>query len=121
MGQGSRIERLRDLLLEVINELVRELKDPRLEGKFMTFTDVKIAKDLGVARFFVSVFGEEKDAEVALEALNNASGYLRKQLGRQLKLKKIPKPFFSLDDTYRKNENLLTLLSDISEELSEEE
>ena len=77
MRTSYRIERVRELLKQEIDDIIRNrLKDPRVSG-FITVTDVEVSRDLRHAKVFVSVLGPaEKQSEV-IEGLTSASGFVR--------------------------------------------
>lgn len=71
------------------------LKDPRVG--MVTITAVQVSKDLGVASVYVSVYGSDQDREQSLEALNHAAGFLRKEIGRRMSLRRVPELRFRYD------------------------
>ena len=91
--------------------LIRDnVRDPRVG--MLSVTDVEISRDLAYAKVFVSFIGErsQNDIEAALEALNGASGYLRKLLAGSIKLRITPKLQFSYDDSGRRGQHLSALI-----------
>ena len=84
--------------------------DPRVG--MLSVTDVEISRDLAYAKVFVSFVGErsQKDIDAALEALNGASGYLRKLLAGSIKLRITPKLQFSYDESGRRGQHLSALI-----------
>lgn len=91
--------------------LIRDnVRDPRVG--MLSVTDVEISRDLAYAKVFVSFVGErsQKDIDAALEALNGASGYLRKLLAGSIKLRITPKLQFSYDESGRRGQHLSALI-----------
>ena len=91
--------------------LIRDnVRDPRVG--MLSVTDVEISRDLAYAKVFVSFLGErsQNDIEAALEALNGASGYLRKLLAGSIKLRITPKLQFSYDESGRRGQHLSALI-----------
>src|SRR5262245_52697423 len=74
-----------------------ELNDPR--STFITLTRVEITDDLGSARLFYSVYGTSGDKSRAAHMLESATGFVRKQLGRVLKTRRIPALKWIYDDS----------------------
>ena len=64
---------------EVSSMLLKEIKDPRLG--FVTVTGVHLTGDLREATVYVSLFGSDREKAESLEALNNARGFIRRELG----------------------------------------
>lgn len=104
-----RIERVNQLLREELATLLRtQSKDPRVRA--VTITDVETTSDLKHAAVFVRTLGGEMPIELAIEGLESAEGFLRSQLGRTLRLRRIPELRFVADHTLehaRRIEDLL--------------
>jgi len=95
----ERQRRLGELFRAEISEiLLREVRDPGLRG-LVTLTGVRVAADLSVAVVFVSVYGQEQDAEDTLAALDRSAPFMRALLRERLDLRRIPELLFQLDDT----------------------
>ena len=75
--------------------IASELKDPRLG--FVTVIRVELAHDLGYARVHVGVLGSEKEREKSLVALRSAAGFIRRELGRRLRVHHTPEIDFRYD------------------------
>ncbi|MDD5543742.1 MAG: 30S ribosome-binding factor RbfA [Acidobacteriia bacterium] len=93
---GRRPEQVADLVRMMVGQmLVRDLKDPRIG--FTTITGVKMSPDLHVARIYVSVLGDVQVRQQTLEALQAARGFIRHELGRELRLRITPELHFQYD------------------------
>lgn len=99
----SRIDRIGDQMQRELAQLIqREIKDPRVG--MITVNAVKVSRDLGYADIYVSLLTtEELDAESpevkeSLVVLNKASGFLRGQVGRAMKLRVVPLLRFHFDE-----------------------
>lgn len=120
MKTYKRAERVKHLIQQEISRILQfEVKDPRIT--FVTVTNVKLTSDLRDAKVFVTSLGDTTDREALLAALKRATGYIRGELGRQLKLKYIPQIEFMFDDSYDKQERILTLLEHIHDEKEPQE
>lgn len=111
------MERVGDLLKEVIAEVVREVKDPGLGDALISITGVKVTSDLSVARVGVSVLGGEQEQVMA--ALGRASGFLRREINARVRLRKVPELRFELDQSMEQGARVLALLKEAG--LSSEE
>jgi len=112
----SRSERVADLLKEeVARMLLSEVKDPRVQG-LVTVISVKVTKDLRHANFSVSVIGGLKEERAAIKGLDKASGFIRRSLGKRLRMRRIPELHFRLDETLKAQEKIEGLLRKIHEE-----
>jgi ribosome-binding factor A len=108
-----RIERVNSLIRQEISDLLhRQVKDPRL-GNFIAITEVSTSADLKYAKIFVSHIGSQEKQET-LQALNSASGFLRRELAQRLKLRNIPELSFQWDDSMERGDRLLKLIDGIA-------
>ncbi len=105
-----RSRRVGEEIKRVLSEaLRRDFQDPRLE--FVSVTDVEVSRDLSQARvFFSSLKGQDAAAD-ATHALGSATGRLRRQLSRQLKLRVVPELRFEYDDSLDRGARISALLS----------
>ena len=109
-----RIEQVDNLIRREISELLqRQVKDPRL-GSFVTVTEVSTSPDLKYAKIFISRIGGEQEKQETLGALASASGFLRNELAKHLKLRRIPELSFQWDDSIERGAHLLELIDQVS-------
>jgi len=108
----QRQQRLNRLLREEISELLlRHLKDPRLGA--IAITEVRVSPDLAQAIVYVSPRGEGENRQQSMEGLISAAGHIRAQLGRRLRLKRIPELDFRLDYAQERGDRVLDLLEQV--------
>ncbi len=111
-----RIERVNNLIRNEISELLqRQVKDPRL-GDFVAVTEVSTTADLRHARIFVSCICSEEEKQDTLSALVAASGFLRNELARRLRLRRIPELSFQWDDSIERGAHLQALIDKVIED-----
>jgi len=111
---AHRIERVSNLIRHEISELLQhQVKDPRL-GSFVAVTEVSLSPDLRYARVFVSCMGSEEEKQAALSGLIAASGFLRNQLAKRLRLHRVPELSFQWDDSIERGAHLLQLIDEVS-------
>ncbi len=104
----ARSERVAGQIQRDLSMLIREqVKDPRVG--MVTLLDVNVSKDLAYAKVWFDVLDAEQ-GKVAEKALNNAAGFLRRELGRGLKLRVTPELRFFYDDTQVKGNALSALI-----------
>lgn len=93
---SHRMERLAEQVRAEIARIIgEELNDPRIG--FATVTRVDVTSDLEHARVRVSVLGDEQAVSASLEGLNSAAGYMRREMGRRLRLRRTPDLTFFAD------------------------
>jgi ribosome-binding factor A len=94
--EGKRSEKVADLIQKEISEmLLRTIKDPRIG--FVTITRVSVSDDYRSAKVYFSVPGNLEERQRSTEGLNSAKGYVRKELGRRIRLRYTPEVFFKFD------------------------
>jgi ribosome-binding factor A len=104
----ARSERLASQIQRELAALIQTgLKDPRLS--MPSILEVQVSKDLAHARVYFSVLNAEQ-ADDCLEALNHASGFLQREIGKQLKARVTPKLSFIYDDTDIRGRQLSDLI-----------
>jgi ribosome-binding factor A len=109
---SQRTERVDELLRQEIGVIVtREVADPRIG--FATITRVETTPDLRHARVWVSVIGQPAERDATIAALGRAMPFVRHELGRTLRIKRIPELHVRLDDTAERGTRVLHLLSEL--------
>ena len=114
-----RIERVNHLLREELAALIlRSAKDPRLAP--VSIMAVKVTSDLKYATVYVRAGGDEGALAEALLGLESAEGYLRRELGRRLHLRRIPEMSFEVDRTLEHADRIESLLRQVRPDLEKE-
>jgi ribosome-binding factor A len=96
---------------EISDMILRDLKDPRIG--LTTITGVAVSPDLRHAKIYFSILGSKEESAETLAGLTQASGYIRRELGRRLKLKFTPELHFLRDDSLETGARISELLRDI--------
>ena len=94
-----RYDRINEEIKKALSEIVREMKDPRI-SPMTTIMLVEATNDLKLAKVRVSVY--DKDDSVRKETvaqLNRAEGFIARELGRRIDIRRIPTLKFTLDDS----------------------
>ncbi|XP_002987494.2 probable ribosome-binding factor A, chloroplastic [Selaginella moellendorffii] len=86
-----------------------------------TISDVEISRDLQVAKIYISVFGDERGKEIAIEGLKSREKYVRMQLGKRMKLRLTPEVRFIADDSFERGARVIKLLDRLKEEAERKE
>ena len=111
----SRSQRVVEQIRRELAELLRtEVKDPRVG--FITLTDVEITPDYAHAKvFFTSMLGEEKVPEMLI-GLRRASGFLRRELGRRVRIHTTPELHFVYDKSVEEGSRMSRLIDEVVRE-----
>ena len=112
MAQGSRPERVADQIRgELASLLTRDVHDPGVG--FVTLTRVRVTPDLQQAHVYYTALGDEKSRRNTELALARATGFLRRQIGARLRLKRTPELTFHYDESIAGQDRIEQLLSEI--------
>jgi len=111
----KRANRVGDLIREIIGEmLLKDLSDPRLET--VTITEVEVTDDLRLATIFFSAMGSHSKEEASLRGLQSAAGYIKKRLGRELRIRYIPDLTFKVDHSFDYGSKIDRLIQTVKKE-----
>lgn len=115
MSGSGRVDRVAELIREEVAKLLtRGLKDPRIG--FVSVMGVKMSTDLHYADVYVSLYGEEKERKSSMIALRNSQGWVRREVGKILRLRVVPEIRFRADDSLDKVYELEKVFEAIHEE-----
>ncbi len=109
---SNRINRINEEIQKELSSLLRTVKDPRVQDTMISITRVETTPDLRYTKIYVSFLQEEK-AKEAMAGLKSAAGYLRRQLGSNLKLRYAPEIVWSLDDSITYGAHMLGLINSL--------
>ena len=108
----QRTNRIDELFRQEIGEIFRrDIDDPRIG--FATITDVETTPDLRHARMSVSVIGQPEERKATLAAMGRAMPFVRHELGKTLRIRRIPDLHVELDDTAERGTRVLQLLDEL--------
>lgn len=116
--------RINDEMQKEIAEILRDVKDPRISGAFISVIGVEATPDLKYAKVYYSVLtGDKKEIS---KGLRSSAGYIRGQLARRMNLRMTPELTFFEDHSIEHGAHISKLLSGIEisepdEEESEED
>ena len=96
---------------EICDVLQKRIRDPRLAG--VTVTGVEVSPDLKVAKVFISALGDRESRNSALQGLQHASKYIRRQLAQQLQMRFTPELRFALDESWERGARIDELLEQV--------
>jgi len=109
---SNRIGRINEEIQKELANLIRNLKDPRVQDTMISVTHVETTPDLRYAKVYVSFLQEDR-AEGALKGLKSAGGYLRRELGHALQLRYTPELVWALDDSITYGAKMLKLINSL--------
>lgn len=101
----SRIIRVESLLKEEISRIIQ--KDFRSNLGLISITGIKISKDLANATIFYSHLGSESERKKSFEKLKKSSAFIKKKLGKTIRLKRIPNLTFKIDHSLERGSDII--------------
>ena len=116
---SNRINRINEEIQKELSNLLRTVKDPRVQDTMISITRVETTPDLRYTKVYVSFLQEEK-ADGAMKGLKSAAGFLRRQLGTNLKLRYAPEIVWALDDAITYGARMLKLINSLEVKNDEE-
>lgn len=112
--QAQRSRRVGEQIQQEISALLlRGLKDPRVG--FVTITEVRVTTDLSQARVFFTVMGEEDKRKQTAQGLASAAPFLRRELGKRLRLRHVPELIFEFDTALEYGNRIESLLRELKQ------
>ncbi len=116
---SKRINSINDEIQKELSNLLRSVKDPRVQDVMISITRVETTPDLRYTKVYVSFLQEDK-AQEAMKGLKSAAGFLRRQLGTNLRLRYAPEIVWSLDDSITYGARMLGLINSLGVKQDEE-
>mgnify|MGYP001067270931 CR=1 FL=1 len=112
MRPFSRSDRVGGLIQQVLSDILRrQIKDPRLE--MTTISAVKMSSDLKIAKVYYTAPAGEKSRESVAAGFEDAAGFIKRTLGREVKLRYMPELKFFLDESFDYGSNIDKLLASL--------
>ena len=116
---SNRINRINEEIQKELSSLLRTVKDPRVADTMISITRVETTPDLRYTKVYVSFLQEEKVKD-AMAGLKSAAGWIRRQLGSNLKLRYAPEIVWALDDSITYGAHMLELINSLGVKHDEE-
>ncbi len=107
---GYKINRVTSDIRLTLSELLREVKDPRV-SKLISIVKLDVSGDMSYATVYVSAIEGKEATEESVKALNkSAAGYLRRELGSRMKLRKVPELRFIADNSIENSAHISKII-----------
>jgi ribosome-binding factor A len=108
MATHHRVDRVRELLLREVGDIVQRLEDPRV--RLVTVVDTEVTRDLRQATIYVSLIGSPEEQRQAIEGLTHALGYIRREVGQRIALRHVPELRVVYDHTTERASRVSALI-----------
>ncbi len=110
----KRVERLNSEFKKEINSiLTNEIKDTRLTAIF-SIVNVSITNDLSYADVHISLMGSDEEKKESFSVIENSAGYVRKVLGKRMRLRTIPQIRFKNNDYIEEGMRISKLIDEVN-------
>jgi len=117
MATNRRVSRVSSLIQQEVSQmLLHDIKDDRVGAGMVSVTDVDVSGDLQHAKVYVSIYGTEEAKSETMAGLQSATGFVRRELGRRVRLRRTPEVVFIEDRGLERGARMLTLLNQLSQE-----
>ena len=111
---NKRLGRISEEVRKVVSEIIASgLKDPRI-NPMTTVTNVEVTRDLRYAKIYVSVLGDDMEKDETIKGLENAKGFLRREISSKIDLRYTPEPMFFLDESIEKGIYMSKLIEEVN-------
>ena len=117
---SNRILLINEEIQKELSALLRTVKDPRVQDVMISITRVETTPDLRYTKVYVCFLQEEKASD-AMKGLKSAAGFLRRQLGSNLKLRYAPEIVWALDDSITYGAKMLALINSLDKGSDDEQ
>ncbi len=116
---GYKINRITSDIRMALADILREVKDPRV-SKLISIVKLQVSDDLSYATVYISAIEGMEKTQESVKGLKNAAGYIRRELGQKLKLRKVPELKFVADDSIVKSANISMIIDSFKKEKEDE-
>ena len=117
MATNRRVSRVASLIQQEVSQMVlHEIKDDRVGTGMVSVTDVDVSGDLQHAKIYVSIYGTDEARAETMAGLKSATGYVRRELGKRIRLRRTPEVVFIEDRGLERGDRMLALLNQLSQE-----
>ena len=108
---GFKLDRVTSDIKMALSELLRDVKDPRV-SKLLSIVKLDVSGDMSYATVYVSAIEGNDATKESVKILNkNVSGYLRRELGRALSLRKVPELRFVADNSIENSAHISKIIN----------
>ncbi len=112
----NRVRRVAEQIKKDVSSIIgSEIKDPRVAG-LTSVTEVKLTRDLRHASVYVSIYGSAFEKEETLQTLIRASGFIRSEIGRKIRLRHTPEINFFLDNSIEYGAHIDSVIKSLKKE-----
>lgn len=117
---GYKLGRITGDIQRELADILRDVKDPRISG-LLSIVKVDVSGDLSYAKVYVSAIEGEAATIESVKGLKNAAGFIRRELGHRLQLRKVPELRFTADDSIARSAHIAGIIDSFGDKTDEED
>ena len=117
MATSRRVARVSQLIKREVSQMLSTgIKDDRVGAGMVSITNVNVSGDLQHAKIYVSIYGTEEAKDQTMQGLKSATGYVRRELGHRVRLRRTPEVMFIEDRGIEEGSRVISLIDQLSRE-----
>lgn len=116
---GFKINRVTSDIKLALSDILREVKDPRV-SKLLSIVKIDVSGDMSYAKVYVSAIEGKEKTQESVKALKGAAGFVRRELGARLSLRKVPELRFIADDSIEMSAKISKIVNNFDKKEKEE-
>ncbi len=111
-----REKRLAEEIKKIVSNIIRdELRDPRVSS-MTSIIEVDLTRDLRYVYIYVSILGDDEEKKETMEGLSRASGFIRREIGKNIKARYTPEVIFKLDNSIERGIHMYNMITKVSKQ-----
>ena len=110
-----KVSRMEEDVRRELTDIMRSLKDPRISG-LITIIKVELSSDYSSCKVYVSSMEGLEKAKEAAKGLSHGAGFIRREIGSRLKMRRTPEFRFIPDNTTEYSASISRILNDLKQE-----
>lgn len=111
-----REKRLAEEIKKIVSNIIRdELRDPRVSS-MTSIIEVDLTRDLRYVYIYVSILGDDEEKKETMEGLTRASGFIRREIGKNIKARYTPEVIFKLDNSIERGIHMYNMITKVSKQ-----
>jgi len=108
----DRTDRIAVEIQKEVSDIIRNsIKDPRIP-EMVSVTRVEVTRDLRYAKVYISIYGTDEEKKNAMNALNGAAGFVRREIGQRIQLRYTPEIVFKADNSIEQGMHISKLIEE---------
>lgn len=117
MATSRRVARVSELIKREVSQMLSTgIKDERVGAGMVSVTNVNVSGDLQHAKIYVSIYGSDEARTETMQGLKSATGYVRRELGHRVRLRRTPEVLFIEDRGIEEGSRVISLIDQLSRE-----